>query len=134
MADLGAFGKVNLSQLGSLGRVNVASIGSINKIQVVSSVPDSISLNPDTLYFYVDGTPVDTNNIFVTSSGSWTVTYLDDGDGIFFSCSPTSHTTSSNVTIYCEPWDVPTFTRQGRIQFTRDSAYADLTIIQYSFF
>ena len=61
MADLGAFGKVNLSQLGSLGRVNVASIGSINKIQVVSSVPDSIFLNPDTLYFYVDGTPVDTN-------------------------------------------------------------------------
>ena len=132
MADLGAFGKVNLSQLGSLGRVNVASIGSINKIQVVSSVPDSISLNPDTLYFYVDGTPVDTNNIFVTSSGSWTVTYLDDGDGIFFSCSPTSHTTSSNVTIYCDINDGG-FERYGRIRFWRGSVYAELDITQYNY-
>jgi hypothetical protein len=133
MADLGSLGRVNLSQIGSLGRVNIGSIGAINKIQVVSSIPDSISLDIEYLDFYVDGTPILTNTIYVTASGSWTTTYLDDGDGIFFSCYPTSNGSSSNVTIYCDTWDSPFGSRTGRIQFTRDSAYVDLTITQYDY-
>ena len=132
MADLGAFGKVNLSQLGSLGRVNVASIGSINKIQVVSSVPDSISLDVDYLYFYQDGVPQASGSVYVTASGSWYADYIDTGYGVFFSCYPESASGNSYVTIYCDINDGG-FERYGRIRFWRGSVYAELDITQYNY-
>lgn len=132
MADLGAFGKVNLSQLGSLGRVNVASIGSINKIQVVSSVPDSISLDVDYLSFYQDGVPQASGSVYVTASGSWYADYIDTGYGVFFSCYPESASGNSYVTIYCDINDGG-FERYGRIRFWRGSVYAELDITQYNY-
>jgi len=128
MADLGSFGRVNLSQLGSLGRVNVASIGSINKIQVVSSVPDSITLDAYQMFFYSDGSPTSSNRIYITASGSWYADYIDTGYGVFFSCYPESASGNSYVTIYCDDGG---FERYGRIRFWRGSVYAELDITQY---
>jgi len=133
MADLGAFGKVNLSQLGSLGRVNVASIGSINKIQIVSSVPDSISLDVDYLYFYQDGVPQASGSVYVTASGSWYAKTISLGYGIFFTPYPPSGTTSTNVSITCDYYDPTSGTRSGRIRFWRGSVYADLTVYQVDY-
>jgi len=134
MADLGAFGKVNLSQLGSLGRVNVASIGSINKIQVVSSVPDSISVYPETVYFYADGTGDGDINVEITSSGAWTSEVQSMGDGIFADLAPTFAGGSTTVTTYCYSWNDPQSTfRTCRIRFTRGTATADVVIYQYDY-
>ncbi len=132
MADLGSFGRVNLSQLGSLGRVNVASIGSINKIQVVSSVPDSITLDAYQMFFYSDGSPTSSNRIYITASGSWYADYIDTGYGVFFSCYPESASGNRYVTIYCDINDGG-FERYGRIRFWRGSVYAELDITQYNY-
>lgn len=134
MASLSSFNHVDLAKIAAIGHVDIAKVAAVNRIDVITSVPDSISLDIDYLDFYVDGVYATTNIIYVTASGSWYTSYLDDGDGIFFSCNPTSGATSQNVTISCEYWDSPFLTRSGRIQFVRDTAYVDLTIIQYDYF
>lgn len=124
MADLGAFGKVNLSQLGSLGRVNVASIGSINKIQVVSSVPDSISINPDWLSWGGNLNPGDQKSIYVTASGSWTATVTSDPNGIVTAYTPSG---SGSGTAYITVDNPATkAARYAQITYTRGSASAVL--------
>lgn len=129
-----SFGHVQLANIQAINHVQRANIKSIGYVSFVTAAPDSISLDIYYLDFYADGTPMTTSSIYVTSSGSWDTTYLDDGDGIFFSCSPTSYSTSYGVTISCQWWDSPFLTRSGRIQFARDTAYVDLTIIQHDFF
>lgn len=102
---------------------------------------DSISVSPGQLAFYADGTPQSSTSTYVTASGSWTsetvsdvltLETLDTGSGIFFSCSPTSYSTSTTVTIYVDYNDMLIY-RTGRIRFWRGTAYADLDIEQYAY-
>ena len=128
MADLGAFGKVNLSQIGAIGNVDISKIGSIVEVQVV---PDSISLNHSDVTFDGDGNVSAGSSIVqVTSSGSWTLTINYYSGSGWITTSKSSGSSGDTVRISVSyPYSYPE--RSGYIRFTVGTAHADFSVDQY---
>jgi len=91
---------------------------------------DSVSLSATSLYFNNDGTPKTTDQITVTSSSSWSLTFIDTGYGTsWIYGNPTSEASGHSTTLYV--FSNPNATiRTCKARFTVGTATADCFISQ----
>lgn len=96
------------------------------------STADNVSTDWDELNFDGTGLALDNDTVYVTSSGTWTTTLVNTGDGTTWaSRNPTSGCNGITCTV-----TVTTYEGLGRsciLRFTCGSAQADVTINQVGF-
>lgn len=131
MAGVSTFNHVPEGRIGAIGHANVSRIASIGHVAFSSTVADSVSLDYSLLEFDNIGEPIVTDIVTVTSSGNWTTTLVDTGDGTtWVTRFPTNGSNGETSTIIV---DAP-YSGSGRgvtVRFTVGTATADLQIWQY---
>jgi hypothetical protein len=95
---------------------------------------DSISAYPNMLEYFYDGTPFTTSETTITSSGNWTRSYIDTGDGVSWVKGLPATGVNQDI---CNILILSAFTGPGDnrsciVRFTVGTASYDVTIIQWS--
>lgn len=103
-------------------------------IDVSQGVVDSVSIDPTSLVFEADGSPVDDDKITITSSGTWTTTLKDTGDGTgwILSLDPSSGGNGDICTVYVD-YNSEIDARSCNIIFTVGTATTEAIIQQYGY-
>lgn len=125
---IASINSVNESSIASFNGVAKADIGSIDG----QSFPvDSVSLDPESLYFNIIGEIVGggDNFVVVTSSGNWTATITDDVYDIIDTFT-NSGGNGDFLYVYANTNSTVQDCHSATIRVTKGTAFADLTIYQ----
>ena len=129
MATLGSLNHVPLSKIVSINHVSIGKAASFNHVEIVTSVPDSISTDPQILEYGWDGLPWLQDYFYVTSSGAWTLTKIDDPGWL----NPDKFSGSAGTEKVTVQVDQTQEYREATLQLQTGTAIAYVYIIQYDF-
>jgi hypothetical protein len=119
---------ITITTPGSSGDISVYKMtNAAPSVCQVRYTSDTVSCSPTELYFNLDGTPQTVNYTTITSSGNWTASLIDTGDGTDWLSCTSGGSTGQNCTVTVGSTDSG---RQCIVRFTVGVITADCNIRQ----
>ena len=123
MASIAEINGVPIAKIAEMNGVPAAKIVEVNSVPFIAAAPDSVSLNPTSLFFF---SYPDTDGTQVTSSQAWTATKISDTYNLVNTFTANGSSLGFlNVTIQ-DPGGQPF--ASATIRVTSGTAIADLTV------
>jgi len=130
---VGAKNSTQFDKVGAINGVQESKIGSIGPVSFIVSAPDSVSTDFTSLSFDGAGTWLDSDTVTITSSGTWTRSLINTGDGTTWVVAlPSTGVNGETCNLTLESG----YSGTGRsciLRFTVGTATADVTIEQFGY-